>query len=167
MTATVHNHGKAQIKLSTGSGNSLEILGYTRNGADVSEEGFWIDVPGDENGGDAGDPIDVQYIGEMARVRIELTKFDTAVLNKVQARINNPSSPKTRGAIGTVGIFMFANALTYRLLINTATDPQNFVRCIPRAPTQRNMGTRFTMAVVEFDCYKNDSGVLYNSDVTG
>jgi hypothetical protein len=166
MTATVHNHGKATISVDTGGGNTLEILGYTRNGADVTEEGFFIDVPGDENGGDAGDPIDIQYIGEMARVRLEITKLDVAVMNKVMARLNLPASPKVRGTIGTPGYFMFLNGATTRLLINTPTDPQNFLRAVLRAPTQRNMGVRFTMAVLEFDCYKNANGVLYNSVTT-
>ena len=46
-----------------------ELLGYTRNGADTTKEAYWLDVPGDENGGDDGPPIDVQYLGEIARVR--------------------------------------------------------------------------------------------------
>lgn len=161
MTATVHNHGKATIKVDTGSSNALETLGYTRNGADVSEEGFFIDVPGDENGGDSGDPIDIQYIGEMARVRLELTKFDQTVLGKVMRRMND--ALKTAGTIGTVGRFMFLNGLHFRLVIDSPTDPKNFYRAIPRAPTNRNMGTRFTMKVIEFDCYKNENGVLYNA----
>jgi hypothetical protein len=134
MTATVHNHGKATISVDTGGGNTLEILGYTRNGADVTEEGFFVDVPGDENGGDAGDPIDIQYIGEMARVRLEMTKLDVAVMNKVMARLNLPGAPKSRGAIGTPGYFMFLNGAHLRgSLINTPTDPQNF---LPRRPAR-------------------------------
>ena len=161
MPATVHNHGLALIQVGTGSAGALETLGYTRNGADVSEEGFWIDVPGDENGGDSGDPIDIQYIGEMARVRLELTKFDQVILAKVMKRLNEDA--KTAGTVGTVGHFVFLNASEFRLVINTPTDPKNFLRAVPRAPTQRNMGTRFTMKVVEFDCYKNSNGVLYNA----
>jgi len=164
MAATVHNHGLAAISVGTGASFALELLGYTRNGADVSEEGFWIDVPGDQNGGDNGDPIDIQYIGEMARVRLELTKFDTAILSKVMKRLNDAT--KTEGTVPTPGRFVFLNADWYRLLINTPTDPKNFLRAIPRAPTQRNMGTRFTMKVIEFDCYKDDSGVLYNAVTT-
>jgi hypothetical protein len=69
MTATPQNHGKATIRVNTGSAGVLETVGYTRNGADLTTEGFWIDVPGDENGGDSGPPIEIQYVGEMARVR--------------------------------------------------------------------------------------------------
>lgn len=164
MAATPHNHGKATIKVNTGASAALETLGFTRNGGDVSEEAFWIDVPGDENGGDSGDPIDIQYIGEMARVRLELTKFDQAVLTKVMKRLN--AAGKTAGTVGTVGRFVFLNSEFFRLVIDTPTDPKNFVRAVPRAPTNRNMGTRFTMKVIEFDCYKNDSGVLYDNTVS-
>lgn len=164
MTATVHNHGKATIKVDTGSSNALEILGYTRNGVDVYDEGFWIDVPGDENGGDQGDPIDIQYLGEMARVRIELTKIDTAVLAKVMKRRN--AAAKTAGTVDTPGRFVFLNSEFFRLVIDSPTDPRNFLRAIPRAPTQKNMGVRFTMKTIEFDCYKNDSGVIYNATVS-
>lgn len=164
MATNPHNHGLATILVNTGSAGALETLGFTRNGADVSEEGFWIDVPGDENGGDSGDPIDIQYIGEMARVRLEFTKFDQAVLTKVMKR--RLSATKTAGTVDTPGRFVFLNSEAFRLVVNTPTDPKNFLRALPRAPTQRNMGTRFTMKVLEFDCYKDGSGVLYNSTVS-
>lgn len=164
MAATVHNHGLATIKVGTGSSGALEILGYTRNGADVSEEGFFVDVPGDENGGDSGPPIDIQYMGEMARVRIELTKFDTTILAKVMKRLNDAG--KTSGAVGTVGKFIFLNSIGFRLCIDSPADPHNFPLAVPRAPTQRNMGTRFTMKVLEFDCYKDSNGVIRNASVS-
>jgi len=163
MPASVHNHGKCTVKVNTGASGALEILGYTRNGADVSEEAFWIDVPGDENGGDSGDPIDIQYLGEMARVRLELTKFDPLVLTKVMKRLN--AAGKTAGSVGTVGQFVFATAVEFRLVLDTPVEPKNFYRAVPRAPTQRNMGVRFTMKVLEFDCYKNNNGVIWDSDI--
>lgn len=163
MAESVHNHGKATIKVGTGTSAALELLGYTRNGADVTEEGFWIDVPGDEHGGDSGPPIDIQYIGEMARVRLELTKFDQAILAKVMKRLN--AAAKTAGARGTVGRFVFLNSEFFRLVIDTPTNPKNFPVAVPRAPTNRNMGTRFTMKVLEFDCYFDAQGVLYNETV--
>jgi len=165
MTTTAINHGKATIRLSTGSSGLLETLGYTRNGADVSSETFWIDVPGDENAGDSGPPIEIQYVGEMARVRLEMTKWDALVMAKVVKKLN--SNTKVWGAIATPGTFVFMNNLHYRLVVDTPTDPRNFYVAVPRAPTQRNCGVRFAMKVLEFDCYKNDAGVLWDSNVTG
>ncbi len=161
MTATPRNHGKATIR--TGTANSdgeLETVGYTRNGADLTTEGFWIDVPGDENGGDSGPPIEIQYIGEMARVRIELTKFDQSVIDRIMRKLNTIT--KTAGQIATPGTFVFLNNYHFRLVIDTPTEPRNFYVAVPRAPTQRNMGVRFTMKVLEFDCYQNANGVLWD-----
>src|SRR5262245_32056602 len=141
MSATPQNHGKAAILVDTGSSNALELLGYTRNGADVSTEGFWIDIPGDENGGDSGPPIEIQYLPEMARVRLEFTKFDQTVMDKVLRKLNTLT--KVAGSIGVAGTFVFANAYSFRLVIDTPTQPRNFWRAVPRAPTQRNMGVRF------------------------
>lgn len=161
MPATPLNHGKVTVKVGTGSAGALETLGCTRNGADLVTEGFWIDVPGDENGGDSGPPIDIQYLPEMARVRIELTKFDQDVLTKVMRKLNTGS--KTAGTIATAGTFVFLNSLFYRLVLDCATQPRNFPVAVPRAPTQRNMGTRFTMKVLEFDCYAHpNTGVLWD-----
>ncbi len=160
MAATPQNHGKALIQVGTGSSGALETVGYTRNGADLTTEGFWIDVPGDENAGDSGPPIEIQYVGEMARVRIELTKFDQAIIDKIMRKLNTNS--KTAGTIATPGTFVFMNNYAFRLLINTPTEPRNFPISVPRAPTQRNMGVRFAMKVLEFDCYQNSDGVLWN-----
>ena len=68
MANLVHVAGLALIKISFGGSGYLE-LGYTRNGADITHEGFFLDVPGDENGGDEGPPIEIQFLGEIARVR--------------------------------------------------------------------------------------------------
>jgi hypothetical protein len=165
MPATPHNHGKAAIMVGSGSGGALEFLGYTRNGADVTTEGFWIDVPGDELGGDSGPPIEIQYIAEMARVRLEMTKWDAVVLNKVMKRIN--LATKGTGILGEPGTFIFMNNYHFRLTVASPTDPRNYYIAIPRAPTQRNMGVRFAMKVMEFDCYANAQGVLWDNNVTG
>ena len=49
--------------------HALETLGYTQNGVQIEEELYTGDVKGDENGGEEGPPIDVQYFGEVHRVR--------------------------------------------------------------------------------------------------
>lgn len=164
MTATPQNHGKATIRVSTGSSGALETVGYTRNGADLTTEGFWIDVPGDENAGDSGPPIEIQYVSEMARVRIELTKFDQAVIDKIMRKLN--TNAKTAGTLAVAGTFVFMNNHHFRLVIDTPTEPRNFYISVPRAPTQRNMGVRFAMKVLEFDCYANSNGVLWDKTVS-
>lgn len=159
MASTPRVAGAAQIKVGTGSDGALEELGYTRNGADIADEAYWLDIPGDENGGDAGPPIEIQYIGQTARVRLELTKYDTAVADKIACRVRGG----TVGQPAAAGTLVFANSYDFRVLVNSPSYPQNFTRCVPRAPIEINKGTRFAVLVLEFEAYKDGNGVLYNA----
>lgn len=150
--------GLAIVKIQVPAG-SLETLGYSRNGVTVSEEAHHLDVPGDENGGDEGPPVDVQILGETARVRLELTKIDTAVADKIRARV----AAGTAGTPPTAGTLMFGGSKAIRLLIHSTTSPINFPRAFPRNAIELNRGTKYSTFVCEFECHKDGSGVLYNS----
>ncbi len=133
-------------------------LGYTRNGVDVTLEGFFIDIPGDQNGGDDGPPIDVQYLGEIARVRAELTKYDTAVALTVYERY-------TASAAG-VPVITPGNSLMRQdgqfkeLILSSAARTMTFSMAIPRSPIEVNKGTKFSTLVCEFECH-SDAGTVY------
>ena len=159
MAMTVNVAGPAIIQVDTGVANALEDLGYTANGAEVEVRGFYGDVPGDENGGDSGPPIDVQYFGDIAVVRLEFTRYDPTVLDKVVCRLYGG----TAGTPGTPGTLMFAGSKTYRLLIKTTSLPMNFPRAIYRGSRVVNKGTKFSREISEFECHKNGSGVLWNT----
>lgn len=159
MSKIVNVAGPALIQVDTGAANALEDLGYTANGAEIEFRGFFGDVPGDENGGESGPPIDVQYFGEIAVVRLELTKYDAAILDKLVCRLYGG----TAGTPGTAGTLMFNDSKTYRLLIKPTTLPFNFPRAIYRGSRVVNRGTKFSREVCEFECHKNASGVLYNT----
>lgn len=143
---------------------AMSLLGFTRNGAEISATGYFLDVPGDEHGGDDGPPIDVQYMGEIASVRLELTKWDLALGRTVESRRNSG----TGGSPGTAGALMFGgvagSSLAFRVLVNTATAAQrrNFLRCFPRNVIEINKGTRFSTLVVEFEAHAVN-GVLWNT----
>jgi hypothetical protein len=132
MAAIVQAYGLATIKVDCGAG--LETLGYTRNGAEENYEAFWIDVPGDQHGGDQGPPIEVQYLGEIARIRLEMTKYDEAVLDKVKARLRSG----TAGTVGTPGTLMFAGSKYIRVLIHSVSEPRNFPIAIVRSALAHN-----------------------------
>lgn len=164
MALEVHVAGPALVKIGTGDAGALEDLGYTVNGADIELRGFHGDVPGDEHGGDLGPPIDVQYFGEIAIVRLEFSKFDAAVADKAAARmlsnIANPGSP------GTPGTLLFGSTQAFRLLINPTNNPMNFPRAFCRGSIVHNKGTRFTRLSQEWECHADSDGVLYNSTTT-
>jgi hypothetical protein len=137
-----------------------ELLGYTRNGADTTKEAYWLDVPGDENGGDDGPPIDVQYLGEIARVRLEFTKWDEAVANKVRARVKGG----TAGSPADAGTLMAGDGKTVTLTIDSPQLTRHFYKAFPRMPIEMNRGTKFSTLVCEFECHKDgETGQLYTN----
>lgn len=157
MPPTVHVAGAALVKVNAGYG--FENLGYTSNGADIRFEGYFQNVPGDENGGDDGPAIEVIYLGETAKVRTELTKWDVAVADRVAARV----AGAVAGVPAAPGTLMFANSKTMRVCIASANNPMNFPRCICREPVEINKGTKYSRLIFEFEAYKNSAGVLYDS----
>lgn len=173
----------AQASLGGGSaGTSLgepRVVGYSRNGVTITYEDFWIDVPGDEHGGDDGPPIDIQHLGRIARVRIELTKFDETSVSAIKARVDNTlfGRPAPIAASGSdppaarpPGTLMFTNAYTMRLTIRAVRGDaavHNFPRAFPRAAIDLNVATKYQSPILEFECHKDSTGVLENTVVTG
>lgn len=158
MSVAVRNAGLTTVKVQF-SGGSLETLGYTRNGAEVGEHAYYEDVHGDENGGDSGPPIDIQYLGQIAIIRIDCTKFEIAVINKIRARLKSG----TVGTPGTPGTFMFADDKSFRFLLDNTNDPRNFTRCICRDEIGSNTGTKYQSWSLVIEAHKDGSGVLWNT----
>lgn len=155
-------NGLCTVQVGTGAGGALENAGYTRNGAEITSEAFMLDVPGDENGGDDGPPVDIQELGELIRVRLELTKFNVDVTSKIQARLLDGVA----GVKATPGTLIFADLKYMRLLLNTVRRPLNFPFAVPRDPIEVNSGTKFSTLLLEFLCYRDptlETGVIYNA----
>jgi hypothetical protein len=160
MADLVQVKGVAEIHIKP-YGGTLEKLGYTRNGADMTLQSFQIPVPGDQRGGDAGVPIDIQLLGQIAHIRLEFTKYDETVMNKVKAL----------AAAGTPGTFapadvglLYVQGLKYtRLLVKTANDPKNFPIVVWQEPQQWNAGSRFSMTVIAGTAYPDANGLLYDN----
>lgn len=160
MAREVHVAGPVLTKV--GFPTSLEELGYTRGGVDVRKEGYFLDVPGDENGGEEGPPIEVQFFGATARIRLELTKYDGTVADKVSARVNGA----TDGTPATPGTLMFAGNKHQRVCLHGTNRVLNFPRCLCREPVELNAGTKFSTLIFEFTAYKDASGVLHDNSTS-
>lgn len=165
MAASVQVPGPVLIKIDAGAG--LESLGYSVNGIEIEEHPFYGDVPGDQNGGDEGPPIDIQYFGEIHRLHIELSNWDAAVAAKLIAKINTG----TAGVAGTPGVLMLAGGWYYRLLLvatNTSNNTRNYLRALVRDRTAFNLGTKFKKLSIDFECHANaagGAGVIWNTTV--
>jgi len=161
MSVAVVIDGLCQIWVGTGAGDDLEALGYTRNGAECTAEAFMLDVPGDENGGDDGPPVEIEYLGELYRIRVEMTKFDPAIADKVACRLKGG----TVGVPGIPGQLVFAGDKHFRLLIKpispadgeTAVRPWNFFRAVPKGAIEINKGTKYSTLIMEWECHKTAS----------
>jgi len=163
MSRIVNVSGATLIYVDTGSANALEGLGYSVNGVEVELRGYFGDVPGDEHGGDQGPPIDVQYFGEIAIVRFEMSKYDSAIAAKCEPRLLGG----TAGQPGASGTLMFGDEKVYRLLLYNTGGPLNFPRAFPRGSIEVNKGTVFSRYRMEWECHKDASGVLFNASTTG
>ena len=161
MPATIQVDGLASIKTATPTGGSLILLGYSINGVEITERVYTLDVNSDENGGDAGPPIDVQYMGEMHQIRMLMPKYDVTEIDKIRAVL----ASGTAGTPGTAGTLMFTAVETFRLLIHTVSRPRNYLNCIFREVREINKGTKHSQALVVASCYKDGNGLLYNAVV--
>lgn len=145
-------------------------VGYTRNGVDQTDEAFWLDVPGDQHGGDDGPPIDIQFLGEIARVRCELTKWNVFNVDRIRSRVNAIGAAPGYVPCNFIGGLMIAGSGHFRLqIVPTCLQPDQeyyfytFHRAIPRAPIEVNHATKFATMILEFECHRDPAtGLIYN-----
>lgn len=150
------------VDLGNSAGN-LANFGYTEDGAEPVLNGFWRNVPGDQNGGPEGPPIDIQFLGETATIRLVMTKFAVSVATALAARV----AAATAGTPAATGTLMFEESKAFRLLISPTNRPLNFPRVVLRGSIEINKGTKFQRWIGEFEAHKDANGVLYNATTTG
>jgi hypothetical protein len=149
------------VSVGTGPANALQLLGWTVNGCEINHENVWEDVPGDQGGGEGGIPIDVQMFGQIARIHLEMSKWDPAVQNLLEASVNANGTQLnmiTAGKTVVPGTLNFQNFAFFRLLINPPQYPtmiRNYPLCLPREPHVVNIGTRWARLVTDWIAYPN------------
>lgn len=160
MAIAIHVPGPTRVWVDTGPANAWELLGYSRNGIDIDETPYQENVAGDENGGDAGPPIEIVMLGETARLRCEMNKYDTAVMDKLTVRVKGG----TIGHSPTVGTKLFGDGKTFKVWLDCTLDNTQsrvYQRCSPLEPSSVGKGARSSTYVVPFNAYKDGSSVLY------
>jgi hypothetical protein len=192
--AQVNVAGPTIIYLNSNSGGGFSELGFTRDGAMITPESYWAEVKCDDNGGEGGPASEIQYLGETARIRLELTKYDSNNVYQVEYRMNtetgyaggtlaNSDQAVTGGQFGQVaypGTLVFANKFYFALCLQflsviplgsssgnpgAATHCRIYPRCIPRHGLEFNKGTKFSTFVVEFEAFRSAASVTINSIV--
>ena len=158
MATSIPVPGATPIYVGTGTANALELLGYTVNCAEITAENMWEDVPGDQGGGEGGIPIDIQIYGQIHRLHLEFSRWDTAVAAKLESCINTNGtlSTITPGKSPTPGSLVFANNAQFRLLINPPLVPtlkRNYPLAFMREPHVVNVGTKWARLITDWIAY--------------
>jgi hypothetical protein len=157
--------GTVLVKIDANQGSGLESLGYTINGVDIQEEHRHTEVPGDQNGGEEGHPIEEQWLSSVHIVRLELSSYERLVGEKLHAHL----AGATAGTTPTPGTFILGASKYFRLLLlSTNTDfIRNYTRAILAGePKEINHGTKWRKFVATFKCYPTTpggAGTLYNT----
>ncbi len=135
-----------------------DTIGLTRNGAESTFDASWLDVPGDQYGGDDGPPIDVQYLGETGRIRFELTKWDSATVDRIYGRLVGGAA----GVQEQPGTLVFSGGKSRIVDIVGFSETIRFHVAFPRAPIQLNYATKFSTLVCEFEVHGDQSSPTTN-----
>lgn len=175
MAQTPQITGPCEVQVNTGAAGALISLGWSANGIEPRRSRLTVNVPGDQNGGDDGVPIDIQDMGGFYRVHMELTKWDSAVASNIRT-LGNPITATgggftglTLGTIPTVGALIIANSAYYRLLLKptNASFYMNFLVAIPvDDPYSVMLSSKYSTLVLDWICYPNSSGVIWNTTIT-
>jgi hypothetical protein len=160
------------------TGNLIK-LGECMDMADIEDRAFFNNISGDRHGGPQGPPIDMQYLGSIYVVRLELSRFDTAEMDKlIKRQVLATAGTIPIGTNGPGTLMLAAN--TFRLCLKSPTRPINFPCVLLRDSIQYSMGTKFTSMAMQFECHRcpdgtyrktaalgslDNGGVLYNSVV--
>lgn len=165
MAAAVQVHGPTEVKIQRQSGvySSLTSLGWTRNGVVTSLRKYREQVPGDQNGGDSGPPIEILHHGDSMMIRCELTKYDA----NVALALTQENNSGTVGQPSGPGRLMYSNLDDFRVVLTNGSSGFNFPRCVlAEEPVEVNRGTKFSTWIVVFQAYTNASGILWNTTVS-
>lgn len=138
------------------NGGAFEALGYSINGVEISEEPFFLNVPGDQNGGDDGPPIDVQVLGQIHHIRMELSKWDSSVADKCICIAKGT----TIGQNVTPGWLMSGNSKSYKLALRSTLLFRTYPLAFLRNQIETQRGTKFARLLLEWECHVS-GGVIY------
>lgn len=158
--------------VNTGTAGALASLGWSREGIEPRRTRLTVNVPGDQNGGDDGNPIEIQDLGGFYRVHMEMTKWDAAVAANIRT-LGNPITGTgaftalTLGTIPTIGSQIFALSAYYRLLLKpTVSQTMNFLCAVPvDDPYSIMLSTKYSTLILDWICYPL-SGVIWNSSTS-
>ena len=149
------------VKVDTGSANALESWCESIEGISIREQTFKEPIHSDTNGGTAGPPVDLLVHGEVHVITFQSVRFDPVVDAKVRFVRSIADGTSTGGCV-----LAFADGAFYRVLLTGANFVRNYVRVMVEDKELGKIGSHASVRQITLTCYKNDSGVLWNSTAT-
>lgn len=104
--------GPAQIWLGVGTANAWSYLGWSRNGVTVQVTPQHEDIEVDYGGRSPGD---VSFLGEEARISMQLSRYDESILMKAAAFLTGTTPGQ--GPKGGIGSLMAAEGYMFPILL--------------------------------------------------
>lgn len=150
MAVEVYAFGPAKISVNTGVSGAWQEVGYTADGVRVREEAIQLPVPGDENGGAEGVPIEFQHLAEQHYLTLELTRFDAAILQKLRSRFKSGITAGLTKGPGTLVADDY-----FRVLLESDTDAthhRRYLKAYVTQPIEETIGTKYSRPVVVLQC---------------
>lgn len=164
MAVAITVPGACLVKTGTGLSDALEELGYSIDGVEIQQRSFQLGVPSDSNGGTDGPPVAKQYFGQIHIVSLEMSRYDDAVLQKIETIVND-NGTTAAGAIATPGTLIDPTASNlYRLVLASTNLSRNYLGAIP-IDIFNIRSSKFSRPRVVFECHAV-SGVLWNTTLT-
>lgn len=163
--------GPCEVLVDTGSNNALESLGYTADGVQGSSQRMKHETPVDSLGGQGGIPGEIQFLGFIDTLTLDLTKYDSAIFEKLIAFVYGATAGAQTTSVSSVeqsniGIPLSSNS--FRLLLKPSlrgTVQTNHVRNYKIALLESHdavTGTKAKRQRLQFKCYPNSSLVTWD-----
>lgn len=156
--------GYCEVYADTGADRALDNVGVTINGVQFVEQRFHSPVPGDENGGEEGPPVDKQFMGAVDLIQCDLSKVNETAIEVIRERAMASTSS---GSIGTPGSLLIAGGFYTRILVVSSGFVRNYPICLLGEPIAFSTGTKYSRTRVAGEAHRNIStGLLWNQTQT-
>jgi len=159
-----HVNGPATIDLLWSGDSAYVNLGITVDGPDVSNRGHFEDVLADDGG--PAVPVDVQYFGEDAQIRLDIIRWDETQMRRLESRIAGKTVGQVRAV--DIGTLMYRGLHNFKMRINatarTGLSAENtwiYNVCWAEDVIQFKPSTKVLRKSVIIRAIPDTSGVLY------
>ena len=115
--------GPVQVRINLRDGEGFQILGYTTEGVDVQHNAFTNPIYSDEYGGNAGPPVERQFMGASIKLSMQIVRGDIALWKKIREMQSSENwSSGAAGTLSNVGGMMTCGNTTMQILLIGSAD---------------------------------------------